>query len=103
MPPDLARLNPVDEVKGVVRINPPWLQADSPAPSANVSTGARPAYDTRLASSKVAVARDHTSGSFTSSAFWYGIGSGFEHPRSSRARRHFQLITTPRIGARSTV
>ena len=44
------------------------------------NTGANPANDTRLASSNTAVARDHASGNFTSSAFWYGTDQGFDTP-----------------------
>src|SRR5690242_226363 len=75
------------------------ISSDNPARSASISAGASPANDTRLASSNSAAARDHTSGSFTASAFWYGTDSWTRHPRSSRARRHFQFITTPRTSA----
>jgi transposase len=40
------------------------ISSDSPARSANAITSASPANDTRFSSSKIGVARDHTSGSF---------------------------------------
>jgi hypothetical protein len=45
------------------------INADSPARSANAITGTSPAHDTRLASSNVTLARDHSFDTFTSSAF----------------------------------
>jgi hypothetical protein len=59
------------------------ISSDSPARSASANSGASPANDTRLASSNRAAARNHASGSFTSSAFWYEIGPAFDtrdHP-----------------------
>ena len=45
------------------------ISSDNPARSANPITGTRPAHDTRCSSSNTGVARDHSSGSFTLSAF----------------------------------
>jgi hypothetical protein len=45
------------------------ISADNPARSASPITGTRPANDTRCSSSNTGVARNHTSGSFTLSAF----------------------------------
>jgi hypothetical protein len=59
------------------------ISCDKPARSASAITGARPANDTRLSSSKIGVARAHASGSFTISAFWFGPDQDVDTPDSS--------------------
>jgi hypothetical protein len=56
--------------------------SDKPARSARPSTGASPAHDTRRSSSNNAVARDHTSGSFTTSAFSDRVNQDLDKPDS---------------------
>jgi hypothetical protein len=56
------------------------INSDRPARSANANTGASPVYDTRLVSSNRAAARDHASGSFTSSAFRCNDDQGLDNP-----------------------
>jgi hypothetical protein len=56
------------------------ISSDRPARSASASSGANPANDTRLASSNTASARNHGSGSFTSSAFRRKNGQGLSNP-----------------------
>lgn len=46
-------------------------------------TGARPANDTKLSSSKIGVARAHASGSFTISAFSDRLNQDVDAPDSS--------------------
>jgi hypothetical protein len=48
----------------------PEISSDRPARSASAITGTKPANDTRFSSSNNGVARDHSCGSFTISAFW---------------------------------
>ena len=61
----------------------PETSSERPARSANAITGTRPAHDTRFSSSKIGTARDHTSGSFTLSAFWLGPDQELNTPDSS--------------------
>ncbi len=65
------------------------ISRDKPARSASASTGANPAYDTRLTSSNTAVARDHASGSFTSSAFRRNNDQGLDNPDPPCAKGTF--------------
>jgi len=57
--------------------------SDRGARSASPIIGTNPANDTRLPSSNTGVARDHTSGSFTLSALWYGTDQDFDTLDSS--------------------
>src|SRR6266508_1842599 len=59
------------------------ISSDKPARSANPITGASPANDTRRSSSKIGMARDHASGSFTISAFWLGPDQDVDTPDPS--------------------
>jgi hypothetical protein len=58
------------------------ISSDRPARSAKPITGARPANDTRSSSSKMGLARDHPSGSFTISAFSDRVNQDVNNPDS---------------------
>ena len=64
------------------------ISSDSPARSARAITGTRPAHDTKCSSSNTGVARDHTSGNFTLSAFWTRCNQELHTPDSPNQKAH---------------
>jgi hypothetical protein len=81
------------------------ISSESPACSARPITGASPAHDTRRSSSNTGVARDHASGSFTSSAFSARTNQELDTPDSPDREGTLTIRpaeTRPRPPSRST-
>jgi hypothetical protein len=77
-----AGFTPAEATAVAVNDTRSLINSDRPARSASAITGTSPAHDTRFSSSKTGVARDHTSGSFTISAFSERLNEGLDNPHS---------------------
>ncbi len=84
-----AGFTPADATRDDLNPTRSAISPDSPARSARPITGTRPACDTMFASSKTGVARDHSCGSFTGSAFSVRQDQDLDNPDSSHPEGTF--------------